>query len=117
MNKHGVTLLVVLCGAAACAAGDIGLFRWAKAPRTTTLTMALSAWLIGIGLFAIFLRRSTTSFTTAFVVVTIAQTLLVVGYDVCFERYRPTWPEVLGVVLAIAGVTLLECSSTRASEG
>jgi uncharacterized membrane protein YhhN len=118
MRTSAMFYLIIAAIAVLGAAGDIWLYRGARAGSSLQLALGLASWLVSLLMFAGLVRSSDCTLSVAFVLSAAIHVAVVVGFDFLMESPSLTLFERLGVVITIVGILCIEfghnCSSGEA---
>lgn len=107
IGRSSYYALLVLAGLAG-GAGDILLARWAKTPRPFWIITGFISWFVCLSLFAALMRYGGRSLGVTFTLSAVTQCVVVLGWDLCTNDLRTSARLWVGIVLAIAGLMLME---------
>ncbi len=115
-EKLSVVYALVMVIGVLGAGGDLLLYAWAQSRANWQLAAGLLVWVLSLLAFAFLLRYSNRSLSVVFVMVAALHTLIVLGWDLYIQFRRPSGWEVLGMLLALAGVATIEISHALKGE-
>lgn len=97
-------LLIGLLGAI----GDIGLYRWSQTGASKQFVIGMASWLSCLLLFAGVFKITPRPLSLVFVTVAVIHVAVVLGWDFFIEGTRLSSRETLGLILAVAGLMMME---------
>lgn len=111
MTVYGLLILIGLTSGA----GDVLLYKWAKARGPIWLLVAYGVWIISITLYGLLFRLEHFSFGAAVLLATVIHLVVSLLWGFIFTQSRLSSMEIAGMLLALIAVILLEFGRVKAA--